>query len=230
MVGFRIARAFAVLGACIGLVAGVGPASAQDAPQQQPQPPPGYEQQPVIQPYQGDNTAQPPPQGQQDQGQVPVVVQEGTYPTQQQPGYGAQPVYVTPPQEQRQQIGTESRPRLGLVIGGAIMFSVPYAIAVGSAFTDGCNCGYFAIPVAGPFIQMTDVNPDALFSGFAYVGLAVWGLLQAAGLTMFALGFALADEVPVYAKREREREWAMAPWFVPDPTGGSGGLSLFSEF
>jgi hypothetical protein len=79
-----------------------------------------------------------------------------------------------------------SRPSLGLLVGGAVLFGVAYipslGIAAGDEDTDFLP---LAIPLAGPFITMrTAESQDA-----ATFWLGVDGVVQIAGATMFITSF-----------------------------------------
>ena len=112
----------------------------------------------------------------------------------------------------------ESRPTMGLIIPGAIMFGVSYVITAALAglvaeVSPEDNDGLVnLIPVAGPWVCLATCD----FSS----GEKVWrtpliidGVLQTAGVTMFILGFVLRRDV----RRPRAStlegpSWAFAPW------------------
>jgi hypothetical protein len=148
------------------------------------------------------------------------------------PGYGGQPqpgqpmqqgygqTYQAAPAQPPPPTRTVMRVRKGLLIPGAIVFGVTYGIAVVSAIE--VEYGWLAIPFVGPFILMDEVDPDADGAGYAYAGLALWGLAQAAGFTMAILGITLKQEVEVRADLGNGRDIALVPFTPP----GGGGVAL----
>lgn len=181
----------------------------------------------------------PPPPPAQGQAQVQVQVQPAPQPQPQPQPYvqpQQQPTYYQPaPVPQREQ-RTRTRPTLGLVIPGAIMFGVSWILhaALISPFA-GYN-GIFqpewstfrwtgVIPVVGPWVQMA-VKPGS-FDQDSWGGyLAVNGLLQAAGVTMFILGFVFQETETYYVEGEGDFRWAVMPTASPD----GGGLSAVGQF
>lgn len=150
-----------------------------------------------------------------------------TVPVQQAPA-AYQPVPVTAPLQQ-QPVTYVSRPRTGMIVGGSIMFGVSYLIAVLTAV--GFEDGLWAVPVVGPLAQMANIDGDA--SGYAYAGLTFWGIVQAAGLTLFTLGIVLRREVPVRAGLDLDGQpggLALNPMINFDEHGGTGGLVLDGDF
>ena len=118
-----------------------------------------------------------------------------------------------------------SRPTMGLVIPGAILFGVPYiltAVLAGlvAEVSPEDNDGLVnLIPVAGPWVCLATCN---FSSGeeFWRTPLVIDGILQAAGVTMFILGFVLRKE----NSRSRvdlfdQPGWAFTPW-LSDRAGG----------
>jgi hypothetical protein len=154
------------------------------------------------------------PAGYGQQQQQPQQQQQGTY-------YQATPTQPvqTPPMR------TVTRPRTGLMIPGFIMFGAGYGIAVAVALTECYECGWFAVPFAGPMIMMKEL--DSFDPAIAYVGLAAWSLVQTAGVVMAILGLTLKREVQVRADLGNGRSIALQPWETP---GGGGGLRLLGEF
>ena len=162
-------------------------------------------------------------------------------PAAAQPAYPSQPgqpVYVYPPGNQpppgyyqpgapppRQIVGSKTRPRIGLIIGGSIMLGTMWVISsvaggvsqticeASSSF--GCANTYWPlfIPVVGPFIQMGYIPHDSTRS-LALLGLAFDGLVQVGGLTMLIVGAAVRQRVPVYAQR-----WQLSPMLSSSGTG-----------
>ncbi len=131
-----------------------------------PPPPPDYDapyEQPAVQPppaYQ-----QPPPQ------------QAYPAPRDWRPGDPVPPGY--------QEV---SEPRRGLIVGGSLVFGIPYltSLLVGVIAIDlgGANLWPMLLPVVGPFIQLA-IPPDT-FNAL----LVLDGVLQVGGVAMFIAGFA----------------------------------------
>ena len=212
-------------GLCVGFCS---PASAQSAdprsPTQPSYPAQTYPTQPdPNQPYQGQPYQGQPYQGQPYQGQPyqgqpyqPQPYQPQPYQGQPyQPQAGQQPYY--PQQQPNYNLAPSttvryvSRPRVGLIIGGAVTLGVAWSLsALGAAYA-GNNCGYdyygyssggcydrvwpLFIPVVGPWIQMGFGN-DATTTAY----LAFDGLVQAGGLAMIIAGAVTRTKVAVYAK------------------------------
>lgn len=116
-----------------------------------------------------------------------------------------------------------SKPRVGLIVGGAVTFGVPYFISLlaGAIAIDTGRPDFWGlcVPVVGPFIQ----------AGFSYsatekVFFALDGLAQVAGVAMFIAGFA----APItYLQRDR------LAWVAPVPVitrGGGAGIGLAGGF
>jgi hypothetical protein len=164
----------------------------------------------------------------------------------QQPAYG-QPVYGQPayyPPARRMRVvpynggpippGATLRTRrhTGLVVGGAVLFGVPYLISlfVGVACVDsslGCPAGQWLMaPVIGPIIA------GAQGGGGGWLSLGVLdGVLQAGGLTMFILGLALTNqELVMYGESDphnRRTQWAVAPLAPGADVGATLTLRTF---
>lgn len=158
--------------------------------QQQPQPgpPPGFE--PQAQPPPATPGAQPPP----GYGYPPP------------PGYGYPPPAVpsgpkTLPYEDGDPVPqgyrVETSSRKGLIIGGAVTFGVFYLLSVMTGAlaqaidkADGGSGDEWVpmyIPVVGPFVTIG----TAKAKNAGIVSLAVLGVAQTGGATMFVLGFVL---------------------------------------
>jgi hypothetical protein len=101
-----------------------------------------------------------------------------------------------------------TRIRKGLVIGGAVLFGTTYlfsafAATLGAATESDCygtGCGSTGnpltalfIPAVGPFIQMAHSGNGAVGNFW----LALDGIAQVGGITMFAVGFAAPKTVLV---------------------------------
>lgn len=171
----------------------------------------------------------------QPQQAQPQYVQQPIY---VQPTY-VQPVYAQPPAmpkvirnyEEGDRIPPgyhpDTRPRLGLAIGGGCMFGVFYVFTAigGAAALDlnksqaGTSDAVLLIPVVGPFIRT--VNNDALAS----VLLVIDGLAQAGGLAMLIGGIAAPKTVLVRND--------IGVRVTPEPllfAGGGGGVGLRGTF
>jgi hypothetical protein len=121
----------------------------------------------------------------------------------------------------------ETRVRTGLVVGGAVTFGVFYllSVLVGAAISD-VNRGssrdsgdFLFVPVAGPFLQMTKTD-----SSSGNVTLAIDGIAQAAGATMFVVGVTSPKTVLVRNDLGQVR-------IMPMKMGqGGGGIGLVGTF
>lgn len=185
--------------------------------------------------------SQVPPAEQYPQQQQPPGYQQGQ-PQYGQPQYGqpqyAQPQYAQPqPRLRRQRIryhegmdmppGAEitSRPKLGMLIPGAIMFAVPYIFtAMAYAISQDASGGIdptILIPAVGPFIQIPDASSAA-----ARTGLAWDGILQTVGLVLLVVGAIPRKYVTYYAGGNPDQRLTVAPRFG----GRGGGLDLSLAF
>jgi len=222
----------AALACCLGLL-GSRTARAQGTTVvvQQPQPayPPGYA------------PAYPP-------GYVPA------------PGYGPGPGYTTPVYQQVQpsyvpqsvafsgpRVITDwsegepippgyheaTRIRKGLVIGGAVLFGTTYLFtALGASIVAACsgeNCysaGSLFVPGVGPFIQMAQPGNGAIGNFW----LAVDGIAQLGGITMFVVGLAAPKSVLVRndlgSSSKKDFQLALSPIVGP----GQQGMGLVGTF
>jgi hypothetical protein len=182
-------------------------------------------------------------QATQQNNQIPVTQQQGSaapaqgQPTQQSTGgleiieHGSMEQQQLAPEPE-----VETRPRLGLVISGAIVFGVSYVFhaALVSPF-GGWSIDYGdnpqwsdfrwmgAIPVAGPWLQLA-AKPTAPTDDGWTTYLVVDGLLQAGGLTMLILGLVLRQEVGGYA--EADPSIMIAPMVGQN----ASGLTAFGRF
>jgi hypothetical protein len=93
----------------------------------------------------------------------------------------------------------ETRVRKGMVIGGAVVFGVPYlySLLIASVGADVSGGGSnpvasLAIPVLGPFIEMGETS-----SSTAHFMLALDGAAQTAGAIMFIYGLTTPRNVLV---------------------------------
>jgi hypothetical protein len=151
---------------------------------------------------------------------APAAGQPARQPVAGQPGY-------TQPQAPRL-VGyrVESEPRVGLIVGGSVLFGiayfVPLSIVAAAEFPNESE--WLAIPVAGPFITMAKMDWNEMCEDdvecslgqvanvFGGIGLVVTGLMQAGGVAMITVGAAVPNErvVPEYA-------------IAPVPMGKDGG-------
>jgi hypothetical protein len=123
----------------------------------------------------------------------------------------------------------ESRIRTGLVVGGAVTFGVLYllSVLVGAAISDTNkafnnnkdNGDFLFVPVAGPFLQMTKTD-----SSSGNVTLAIDGIAQAAGATMFIVGVTSPKTVLV---RNDLAEVHVMPMKMGTNGGGLGLVGTF---
>ncbi len=123
----------------------------------------------------------------------------------------------------------ESRIRTGLVVGGAVTFGVLYllSVLVGAAISDTNkafnnnkdNGDFLFVPVAGPFLQMTKTD-----SSSGNVTLAIDGIAQAAGATMFIVGVTSPKTILV---RNDLAEVHVMPMKMGTSGGGLGLVGTF---
>jgi hypothetical protein len=123
----------------------------------------------------------------------------------------------------------ESRIRTGLVVGGAVTFGVLYllSVLVGAAISDTNkafnnskdNGDFLFVPVAGPFLQMTKTD-----SSSGNVTLAIDGIAQAAGATMFIVGITSPKTILV---RNDLAEVHVMPMKMGTNGGGLGLVGTF---
>lgn len=221
------AQAQQVSGAYQPPAADQAPAQAGQPEQYQPypgQPYPGqpYQPQPYqAQPYPGQ-PYQPQPYPAQPYPGQPYQPQpyqpQPYYPAQPYPG--SQPTYVQP---SRTPVRYVNRPRLGLVVGGAVTLGVAWSLTAlaaasysGSLYSydeysntnsinsSGNSFGYASelwplyIPVLGPWIEMGFLHGSGSQLGGAL--LAFDGLVQAGGLAMIIAGAVTRTKVAIYAK------------------------------
>lgn len=124
----------------------------------------------------------------------------------------------------------KTRTRVGLVVGGAVLFGTTYLFsALGAAIGADANPGqtnpYSAllIPGAGPFIQMFQSGNSSVGNFF----LALDGLCQVGGISMFAIGLAAPKTVLV---RNDLANSAPRLSIVPIVGPDRSGMSLVGTF
>jgi hypothetical protein len=209
--GLRFASAFTA--AVLVTTVAVPHASAQGTPNMPPsQPPPASAHAPngeYVAPMQQQTQQVYVPQSVAISG--PRVIRDYEEGDQIPPGYHA-----------------ETRARTGLVVGGAVTFGVLYllSVLVGAAISDvnkgtgSSNSGDFLfVPVAGPFLQMTRTD-----SSSGNVTLAIDGIAQAAGATMFVVGITSPKTVLV---RNDLGEVRIMPMKMGERGGGLGLVGTF---
>jgi hypothetical protein len=176
----------------------------------------------------------PPPSGQvQANGEYVAPMQQATQPT-----YVPQSVAMSGPREirdfdedtQRVPAGyhPETRVRKGLIIAGACTFGAMYLLTalvaaagddVSSANGGNNPVAALWVPVAGPFIQMSQTS-----SSTANFFLAIDGLAQAGGAAMLIGGIASPKTVLV-------RDDLAKVWIAPTRVGRDGyGLGMTGTF
>lgn len=100
----------------------------------------------------------------------------------------------------------EDRPRTGLVVAGAIVAGIPYALSVmaATAANENNETGWLYVPVVGPWLTMGQRNYSCNDNGnqstsqslqcvgdiFAVMGLIADGVMQATGATLLLVGVA----------------------------------------
>ena len=167
-------------------------------------------------------------------GQQPPPQQGYAQPAQ--PGYG-QPVYPgtvqqRPPRLQRMPYrqGMEIPPggrvvakrRTGLLISGAAMFGISYATSITLYLDIIAFREWMLVPVIGPFVE---IGNDDITSGGRLL-LAIDGLVQTTGLTLFILGLVSKRHFVEYYAELNEPGWRVRPRL--GATGG--GLDLSARF
>lgn len=166
----------------------------------------------------------------------PGAYPPGTYAPNGYPPNGYQPGYNMYAPPRRTVLRYEERPRLGLIIGGAVTLGAVYLLHVTvTGFTQAFDCDVYNsscsnatywpnyIPVVGPWIMMGYVDPS--YASLARLGLAFSGLAQGAGLAMLIVGAATRHRVPVYATVGKTRID-----FAPSFLAGGGGLAAVGRF
>jgi hypothetical protein len=116
---------------------------------------------------------------------------------------------------------TETEPRKGLIIGGAVTWGVAYTFSlIGAGANDGDPARHWLyVPVAGPFVflanrQHCPGEPDGCVDDFLTpVVFTMFGVVQSLGAALFAGGFLFP--------REREVTWVVTPSIV-----GQSGLGV----
>jgi len=187
--------------ALLGALAVASPAAAQ-APPAPPPPPPVYQQPGYYPPPQ----AYPPP----------PAYAPGYPPPGYAPAYGYPPLgYAAPrpmpmdPDNPPDGYHTESRMRTGLVVGGGVLFGVPYllsaATAAGGLSDHNDELVPLFIPVVGPFVTLstahvfvgTDNDLEQVGRIFGAMGLIIDGIMQVAGFSLVVVGLSVQKRVVV---------------------------------
>ena len=115
----------------------------------------------------------------------------------------------------------ETRPRVGLIVAGSIVFGVVYLltalVGVAASSTDA-SYSMLLVPVVGPLIAAAGADEDDAWGAAALVTG-----IQALGVTLFVLGFVVPRRVLVItAEDDSGPTIAITPMAVPD----GAGLSL----
>lgn len=136
---------------------------------------------------------------------------------------GSYPNYGTVPQPVDYE--TVSRPRKSLSIAGAVTFGIPWILTASASYSlaqSSDDSDYYRgmIPVAGPLFLWSELNDDT--PTVVAAALVFLSLAQAAGITMFTLGFVLTHEeqVPVY-------QTTIVPTLIGDDGGGLVAIGTF---
>ena len=132
-----------------------------------------------------------------------------------------------------------SRPRLGLVIGGAITFGATWLLSayvgfLAEAFSGGYSgsgsspAGWLVLPVFGPLI--TAASGDVSSQGWSV--LVLDALVQAGGLTMFVVGFTNPNRTLVPVQQQGARSAPARPhWaLLPGTASGAHGATFTLAF
>jgi hypothetical protein len=227
-----------------------GAADAGQAPIMVPITPVDQPSQPIPgQPQQTQPQQQPPPQTLQPVQQQPYPQQQ--YPQQYQqapppPAYGQPGIVQVQPQPQTgQPYGTptdqvvETRPRMGLVIGGIILFGVVYLINVFAVYIDEQNTGTgdfdpltgeyedgdtiteLLAPVVGPLLLLSEADESSVDTLLVLDSVA-----QTAGLAMFVIGLVAQREVYAQGQLPERPRFALTPTIGPGRTGASLSLAF----
>jgi hypothetical protein len=130
-----------------------------------------------------------------------------------------------------------TRIRRGLVIGGAVLFGTTYlftalgasVVAAAGCSGEGCySAGALFVPGVGPFIQMAQPGNGAIGNFW----LAIDGLAQVGGITMFVVGLAAPKTVLVRndlgeeTTKKKDFQLALSPIVAP----GRQGMGLVGTF
>jgi hypothetical protein len=140
----------------------------------------------VIAPYAPETVAPPPPPP------APPVPPPVVVPP---PQYGLQPYYYTPPPRACHE---ELQPRWGLVIAGAAVLGASWSVNAAAAFI--ADEWKLAVPIAGPFMEIAEVDTSYAFNR-VLIGMLVFdGLIETAGAAMLLAGAVTHRRVAVYDK------------------------------
>jgi len=175
-------------------------------------PPPGYEQQP------------PPGYGQPQPVYGQPVYGQPTYGQPAYAPYAPQPRRIREPFDPNatypENARIYKRLRLGMLIPGAAVFAVSYALAATLAVDDGLSIpNRLVVPVIGPWITMGHADTSAGRLGYAWAGIT-----QAVGFALLVFGFIPRTYVEYYASNEA------GPRVTPLASADGGGLQLDWRF
>lgn len=105
-----------------------------------------------------------------------------------------------------------------MLIAGAAMFAVPYAI--GLTVMSEFESPVLAVPLIGPFLAMREATV------FAAPFLVLDGLVQLTGATLLIIGLTVKKRyIQMYASEDGQRTLSVLPF-----AGQSNGLSLNLTF
>jgi hypothetical protein len=117
------------------------------------------------------------------------------------PGYPPpqpQPYYYQPPPQMRP-CHEELQPRYGLIIAGAAVLGASWSVNAAVAWM--ADEWRLAVPVVGPFMEITQVDTSYDVTNRLLVGLLVFdGLIETAGAAMLLAGAVTHQRVRVYDK------------------------------
>ena len=197
------------------------PAPAPTPPGAPAQPPPGY-------PYQYP----PPPPGYAYQYPPPPNYAYPPY------GYQRRPPATVPYQGGAIPTGyhLEERPKKGLIISGALLTGIPWAIGLAGVSSANFpnHSGWLVLPVLGPWLTLAtrhdrscgyndgyDVCFDDDLNGLARTALVFDGLVQTAGAVLFIVGVSSKNQVLA-------RDFTGHLHLTPAPMGRQGAGALIT--
>jgi hypothetical protein len=115
----------------------------------------------------------------------------------------------------------KSRPSIGMLVTGAVLFGVSYLPSLGIAASADEHDEEFiplAIPIAGPFVTIATAESE----GAGTFWLAVDGVVQTTGATLFFVSLA--------ARQSYLRRVAEAPSTTPSIAVGPGSVAVRGAF
>jgi hypothetical protein len=131
---------------------------------------------------------------------------------------------------------TETEPRKGIIIGGAITWATAYTYSlIGAGANDGDSARHWLyVPVAGPFLFLANREhcpgePGGCVDDFLTpVLFAMFGAVQTLGAALFAGGFLFPRERVVTGEGAPSANGAPRPvtWFATPSVVGQSGLGV----